>query len=60
MATKTPSAQPPAEHAHHWMIEEASGPLSGGRCKSCGANRAFKNWLAESDFITNEEHRSAA
>ncbi|MEP6871749.1 MAG: hypothetical protein ABI939_07850 [Anaerolineaceae bacterium] len=60
MATKTLSVPAPAEHAHHWMIEEASGPLSGGRCKSCGAKKAFKNWLADSDFITNEEHRSAA
>lgn len=47
-------------HAHHWIIEEASGPLSGGRCKTCGANKAFKNWLADGDFITNEEHRTAA
>ena len=53
------TVQSPA-HAHHWIIEEASGPLSGGRCKSCGASKAFKNWLADGDFITNEEHRIAA
>ena len=53
------TTQAPA-HAHHWIIEEASGPLSGGRCKSCGASKAFKNWLADGDFITNEEHRIAA
>lgn len=47
-------------HAHHWVIEEAAGPLSGGRCKTCGAVKTFKNWLADSDFITNEEHRMAA
>lgn len=47
-------------HAHHWIIEEASGPLSGGRCKSCGAVKNFKNWLSDGDFITNEEHRLAA
>ena len=47
-------------HAHHWVIEEASGPLSSGRCKRCGAVKAFKNWLEDSDFITNEEHRLAA
>lgn len=47
-------------HAHHWVIEEAAGPLSGGRCKTCGEARAFKNWLADGDFITNEEHRTAA
>lgn len=48
------------EHAHHWVIEEASGPVSAGRCKRCGAAKEFKNWLADTDFITNEEHRIAA
>ena len=60
MDTKTLPAKTPLEHAHHWIIEEPSGPLSGGRCKSCGASKAFKNWLADGDFITNEEHRAAA
>jgi len=49
-----------AEHAHHWLIEEARGATSAGRCKRCGATRDFKNWLEDTDFITNEEHRSAA
>lgn len=48
-----------AQHAHHWVIEEANGPRSRGRCKRCGASREFKNWLEDSDFITNEEHRQA-
>ena len=51
---------PRAAHAHPWLIEEASGPVSQGRCKSCGATKAFKNWLEDTDFITNEEHRIAA
>ncbi len=51
---------PAQNHAHHWVIEEASGPLSPGRCKKCGATKNFKNWLEDSDFITNEEHRLAA
>ena len=49
-----------AEHAHHWLIEEASGPVSQGYCKRCGATKSFKNWLEDTDFITNEEHRLAA
>lgn len=57
IATSAPQAQ---DHAHHWVIEEASGPLSNGRCKRCGATKAFKNWLEDTDFITNEEHRLAA
>lgn len=42
---------------HHWIIDEARGPRSDGRCKRCGSTRQFKNWLEDSDFITNEEHR---
>lgn len=47
-------------HAHHWRIDEAQGPRSEGVCRLCGARRNFKNWLEDSDFITNEEHRQAA
>jgi hypothetical protein len=57
---QTESATPTAMHAHHWAIDEANGPLSAGHCKRCGAVKAFKNWLEDSDFITNEEHRIAA
>ncbi len=53
-----PVAQP--DHMHRWRIEEPNGPTSHGVCKVCGTTKAFKNWLAEGDFITNEEHRTAA
>ena len=36
-----------AQHAHHWMIEEAEGPTSQGQCLECGAERTFRNWPAE-------------
>jgi len=60
--TVTPVAETTAtaEHAHHWLIEEAHGSESRGVCKRCGAIKEFKNWLEDSDFITNEEHRVAA
>ncbi len=45
---------------HHWMIEEANGPQSPAVCKTCGEYRLFKNSLADGDFLTNEERRSAA
>ena len=45
------------QHFHRWRIDEPDGPVSTGRCRGCGATREFKNWLSESDFITNEEHR---
>jgi hypothetical protein len=48
------------DHAHHWVIEEPSGPMSRGVCKRCGEEREFKNWLSDADFVTNEEHRQAA
>ncbi|MGE5597208.1 MAG: hypothetical protein ACM3S1_14385 [Hyphomicrobiales bacterium] len=47
-------------HAHRWLIEEARGPVSRGVCKVCGAEKEFRNWLEDGDFITNEEHRQAA
>lgn len=28
---------------HHWIIESASGPTSGGVCKLCGDQRGFYN-----------------
>jgi hypothetical protein len=34
--------------------------MSRGVCKVCGVEKEFKNWLSDMDFITNEEHRSAA
>ncbi|MBI5948483.1 MAG: hypothetical protein HY875_10115 [Chloroflexi bacterium] len=51
---------PARPHAHHWLIEEANGPLSTGVCKSCGERKDFRNWLLETDFITNEERRATA
>jgi hypothetical protein len=48
------------DHAHHWRIDEASGPESEGICRVCGAKKRFRNWLSEMDFVTNEEHRQAA
>jgi hypothetical protein len=62
-ATMQQPAIPPPEtpdHAHHWIIDEAAGPLSRGVCKRCGVARNFRNWLEEGDYITNEEHRLAA
>jgi len=60
MEAKILEVTPRATHAHHWLIEEASGSHSSGRCKTCGATKMFKNWLEDTDFITNEEHRLAA
>ena len=48
------------DHFHRWRIGEPGGPTSEGVCKVCGATKMFKNWLSETDFITNEEHRAAA
>ena len=57
-ATETPAPAP--DHFHHWKIEEPNGQVSRGVCKHCGVEKQFKNWLSDGDFITNEEHRSAA
>jgi hypothetical protein len=47
-------------HAHHWVIDEANGPLSAGRCKTCGDQKAFKNWLDEPTFVGRDEQPTAA
>ena len=30
-------------HIHHWLIQEASGPVSRGTCQSCKEERDFRN-----------------
>jgi hypothetical protein len=60
LKTKTRTDVPTADHGHRWRIEEPSGATSMGVCKICGETKEFKNWLSDSDFITNEEHRVAA
>ncbi len=55
--SKRTTVQPRGRHFHRWRIAEPNGPVSEGRCRECGATREFRNWLPESDFITNEEHR---
>lgn len=47
-------------HAHRWLIDEAKGPMSRGVCRVCGAERAFRNWVAQADFSTAEERRQSA
>ena len=39
----TESLQTKADCTHHWMITEATGPISEGKCKMCGAVKAFTN-----------------
>lgn len=58
--TATETQQPPADHAHRWVLESPNGPTSRGVCKICKAEKGFRNWLAEADFITSEERRLAA
>ncbi len=59
-ASVAPKPETQADHFHRWRIEEPNGPTSKGICKICGAEKVFKNWLSDTDFITNEEHRVAA
>jgi DNA-binding response OmpR family regulator len=40
----------PGEKAHHWLIDEANGPLSEGICKHCGKTGKFKNWTDSTIF----------
>lgn len=33
------------ECRHHWVIDSALGPVSKGRCRNCGIEKEFKNYL---------------
>ena len=35
---------------HHWVIQEADGPISLGLCRECGAFKEFKNYLEASHW----------
>lgn len=59
-STSTIAIAPAADHAHRWRIDEPNGATSNAVCRTCGAERVFRNWLESSDFITNTEHRMAA
>ncbi len=45
------------DHNHRWRIDEPNGTHSEGVCRHCGVTKQFRNWLAETDYITNAEHR---
>ena len=32
---------------HHWIIKQADGPTSEGRCKRCGERKAFANTVID-------------
>ena len=55
----TTKAKVATRHAHRWRIDEPNGPTSMGLCGECGAVKEFQNWLSDTDYITNEEHRVA-
>jgi len=48
------------DHAHRWILDEPNGPVSNAVCRRCGAERRFRNWLDEIDFITTDDERRAA
>lgn len=48
------------QHAHRWRISEPNGEYSDAVCVACGAEKQFRNWLAETDYITRSEVGLAA
>ena len=55
-ARTAPNPSIEGAHAHHWKIDEAHGQLSAGVCVGCEARRDFRNWIAETDFITATDY----
>lgn len=40
----------PVQCCHRWVIERASGPVSNGVCRKCGAVREFVNTPVSSEW----------
>lgn len=59
-AQTVPTMNDTAAHSHHWRIAEPNGQYSEATCVSCGAEKQFRNWLSESDYITRSEVGLAA
>ena len=34
---------------HHWVIEQAQGPISWGECQICHEGKEFKNSITDAD-----------
>ena len=43
---------------HHWMVEDADGPVSRGICRLCGARKYFPNYLSDCLQATEEEYET--
>ena len=39
---------------HYWVIESPTGSFSKGSCKTCGAEKEFKNYIFYSPWETQE------
>ncbi len=48
----------PATRRHHWIIEGPEGLTSLGRCKLCGAARAFRN--SAEDYLRDDHSASSS
>lgn len=42
--------------AHHWVIDQANGPTSQGRCKRCEQSKVFFNWNGELSFSDYKDY----
>lgn len=43
-----PAPETESKCRHYWIIEPATGPTSMGRCKLCGAEKEFYNYIPDS------------
>ena len=42
--------QEPVQCHHHWVIQPATGPVSQGRCQTCGEVRDFMNYVESASW----------
>ncbi len=58
LATATEIAESPPVCPHHWVIQAATGPVSSGICRNCGAVKEFRNYVDASYW--NDDTAGAA
>jgi hypothetical protein len=51
-------SQESSECVHYWIIDVPSGPVSGGKCRLCGNNKEFRNYL-EARSVWDDDRTSS-
>ena len=54
-----PDIQDQPECQHHWVIAKPSGPVSRGKCRLCGEEKDFQNFMENAPWSRAKGKRPA-